>query len=46
MVHIAGCWSKPKCLEGNGGQVRYFFRSYNVPEEIADKFFDFLDEET
>ncbi|CAK9078004.1 unnamed protein product [Durusdinium trenchii] len=25
--------------------VRYFFRSYNVPEEIADKFFDFLDEE-
>lgn len=27
------------------GEVRYFFRSYNVPEEIADKFFDFLDEE-
>lgn len=26
-------------------EVRHFFRSYNVTEEVADKFFDFLDEE-
>lgn len=26
-------------------QVQYFFRSYNVTEEVANKFFDFLDEE-
>ena len=25
--------------------MRYFFRSYNVTEEVAEKFFDFLDSE-
>eukprot|EP00931_Biecheleriopsis_adriatica_P022732 TRINITY_DN14529_c0_g2_i1.p1 TRINITY_DN14529_c0_g2~~TRINITY_DN14529_c0_g2_i1.p1 ORF type:complete len:613 (+),score=130.03 TRINITY_DN14529_c0_g2_i1:106-1944(+) len=27
------------------GEVRYFFRGYDFPDEIADKFFDHLDQE-
>ena len=27
------------------GQVRHFFRGYNFTDEIADKFFDYLDED-